>query len=120
MIISTGSKNNKKLHYAILDGNAKEKSANSFMPQIQGDEDEVKEGKGLKILTPNTQLTRFPVLLAQVKAENNSYKLKSEIRRQILYLFTSIIKSLKHFITIFSEYKHENNIQNSFLTCCRY
>ena len=54
------------------------------MPPLEGDE-EVKEGKGLKILTPNKLLTRLPVLLAQIKARNNSYKLKNEIR-QILYL----------------------------------
>ena len=55
------------------------------MPPLEGDE-EVKEGKRLKILTPNKLLTRLPVLLAQIKAGNNSYKLKNEIR-QILYLF---------------------------------
>ena len=46
---------------------------------------EGKEGKGLKILTPNKLLTRLPVLLVQIKAGNKSYKLKHEIR-QILYL----------------------------------
>ena len=56
----------------------------SDMPPLEGDE-EVKEGKGLKILTPNKLLTRFPVLLVQVKAGSNSYKLKNDIR-QILYL----------------------------------
>ena len=43
------------------------------------------EKTGLKILTPNKLLTRLPILLAQIKAGNNSYKLKNEIR-QILYL----------------------------------
>ena len=38
----------------------------------------------LKILTPNKLLTSLPILLAQIKAGNNSYKLKNEIR-QILY-----------------------------------
>ena len=47
--------------------------------------EEVKEGKGLKILTPNKLLTRLPILLAQIKPGNNSYKLKNQIR-QILYL----------------------------------
>ena len=56
----------------------------SDMPPLEGDE-EVKEGKGLKILTPNKLLPRFPVLLVQVKAGSNSYKLKNDIR-QILYL----------------------------------
>ena len=43
------------------------------------------EGKGLKVLTPNKLSTRLPIILAQIKAENKSYKLKSEIRL-ILYL----------------------------------
>ena len=40
----------------------------SNMPALEVDE-EVKEGKGLKILTPNTLLTRLSILLAQVKVE---------------------------------------------------
>ena len=55
------------------------------MPPLDGDEEELKEGKRLKILTSNKSLTRLPILLAQIKAGNNSYKLKNEIR-QILYL----------------------------------
>ena len=43
-------------------------------------------GQGLKILTPNQMLTRLPISLAQLKAENNSEKLKNEIR-QLLYSF---------------------------------
>ena len=42
------------------------------------------QGKGLKILTPNQMLSRLPITLAQLKAGNNSEKLKNEIR-QILY-----------------------------------
>ena len=42
------------------------------------------EGSGLKTLTPNQMLSRLPISLAQLKAGNNSQKLKSEIR-QILY-----------------------------------
>ena len=42
------------------------------------------EGSGLKILTPNQMLSRLPISLAQLKAGNNSEKLKSEIRL-ILY-----------------------------------
>ena len=57
----------------------------SDMPLLDDDEEEVKEGKGLKILTPTKLLTRFPALLAQIKAANNSNKFKNEIR-QILYL----------------------------------
>ena len=59
----------------------------SDMPPLEGDKEEVKEGTGLKILTPNKFLTRLQILLLQ--AGNNSNKLKSEIK-QILYLFVSI------------------------------
>ena len=41
-------------------------------------------GQGLKILTPNQMLSRSPITLAQLKARNNSEKLKNEIR-QFLY-----------------------------------
>ena len=54
------------------------------MPLLEGDEEEVREGKGIKILTPSKLLTRLTILLAQIKAGNNSNKLKNEIR-QILY-----------------------------------
>ena len=43
-----------------------------------------KIGEGLKILTPNQMLSRFPITLARLKAGNNSEKLKNEIR-QLLY-----------------------------------
>ena len=56
----------------------------SDMPTPEG-EKEVKEGKGLNFLTPNKLLTSLPILLGQIKTENNSYKLKNEIR-QILYI----------------------------------
>ena len=42
------------------------------------------QGQGLKIFTPNQMLSRLPISLAQLKAGNNSEKLKNEIR-QILY-----------------------------------
>ena len=49
------------------------------------------EGRGLKILTPSQMLSRLPISLAQLKAGNNSEKLKNEIR-QILH---SLYKSKK-------------------------
>ena len=52
----------------------------SDMPPLEGEEEEVKEEKGLKILTLNKLLTRLPILVAQIKAGNNSNKLKNEIR----------------------------------------
>ena len=41
-------------------------------------------GLGLKILTPNQMLNRLPIILAQLKAGNNSEKRKNKIK-QILY-----------------------------------
>ena len=89
------------------------------LPPIEGDEEpeeaiaervklnprkRINEGTGLRIFTPNKLLARHPILLAQVKAGNNSYKLKNEMR-QILYLlhqrskitkkvYSNVIKSL--------------------------
>ena len=56
----------------------------SHMRPLEGDE-EVKEGKGSKMLAPNKLLTRLPMILAQIKAGNNLDRSKNEIR-QILYL----------------------------------
>ena len=42
------------------------------------------KGQGLKMLTPQQMLSRLPISLAQLKAGNNSGKLKNEIR-QLLY-----------------------------------
>ena len=52
----------------------------SDMTPLEGNEEEVKEGKGILILTLNIiklLLTRFPILLAQIKPATNSYKLKN-------------------------------------------
>ena len=47
------------------------------------------EGKGIKILTPNQMLSRLPITLAQLKAGNNSEKLKNEIRQLLYSLYHS-------------------------------
>ena len=47
------------------------------------------EGKGIKILTPNQMLSRLSISLAQSKAENNSEKLKIEIRQLLYSLYHS-------------------------------
>ena len=56
------------------------------MSELETDEHaaEKQQGQGLKILTPQQMITRLPILLAQLKAGNNSQKLKNEIR-QIVY-----------------------------------
>ena len=50
----------------------------SDMPPLGGDEEQVREKKRINILTPNKLLTRLPILLAQIKAENNSSKSKNK------------------------------------------
>ena len=58
------------------------------MPELKAEESAAQrrehEGKGLKILTPEQMLSRLRISLAQLKAGNNSQKLKNEIR-QLLY-----------------------------------
>ena len=53
------------------------------------------EGQGLKILTPNQLLSRLPISLAQLKAGNNSEKLKNEIKQ----LMSSLYRSKKNYKT---------------------
>ena len=47
------------------------------------------QGQGLKILTPSQMLSRLPISLAQLKAGNNSEKLKNEIRQLLYSLYRS-------------------------------
>ena len=47
------------------------------------------EGKGVKILTQNQMLSRLPITLAQLKAGDNSDKLKNEIRQLLYCLYRS-------------------------------
>ena len=46
-------------------------------------------GQGLKTFTPNQMLSRLPISLAQLKARNNSEKLKNEIRQLFYSLYSS-------------------------------
>ena len=54
------------------------------MTELESEEYADQRGQGLQILTPNQMLSRLTISLAQLKAGNNSKKLKNEIR-QILY-----------------------------------
>ena len=72
-----------------------------FIPPLECDDEEEIDGKGLKILPPNKLLNILPVLLAPVKAENNSNKLRNEIRQTLYLLYqhnkkkqNNLIKSL--------------------------
>ena len=71
------------------------------------------KGQGLKMLIPNQMLSRLPISLTQLKAGNNSEKLKNEIR-QIKLLCTDKKNlqnnSIKVWLTLFNKgnnlYKH--------------
>ena len=68
------------------------------MPELESEESAEQRGQGLKILTPSQLLNRLPITLAQLKAGNNSEKLKNEIR-QLLY---SLYRSKKLTKTIYN------------------
>ena len=68
------------------------------------------QGLGLKTLTPNQMLTRSPISLAQLKAGNNSEKLKNEIKQLFYSLYRSKnlqSNSVKVWLTLF---KNGNNL----------
>ena len=50
---------------------------------------EKQSGYGLKTLTPNQMLSTLPIILAKLKAGNNSEKLKNEIRQLLYSLYRS-------------------------------
>ena len=52
-------------------------------------ENREQQGLGLKILTLNQMLSRLPITLAQLEAENNSEKLKNKIRKLLYSLYRS-------------------------------
>ena len=64
-----------------------------IMPELESDKSAAErrnqEGKGIKILTPNQMLSRLSISLAQLKAGNNSEKLKNEIRQLLYSLYRS-------------------------------
>ena len=63
------------------------------MPDLENEksatEKRNQQGQELKILTPNQMLSRLPISLAQLKAGNNSEKLKNEIRQLLYSLYRS-------------------------------
>ena len=63
------------------------------MPELESqksaEERRNQQGKGLKIPTPDQMLSRLPIILAQLKAGNNSQKLINEIRQLLYSLYSS-------------------------------
>ena len=59
------------------------------MSELESEESAEQKGIGLKILSPNQMLSRFLISLAQLKARNNSKKLKYEIKQLSYSLYRS-------------------------------
>ena len=66
------------------------------------EESDEQQGQGLKIMTLKQLITRLPSLLAQLKAGNNSQKLKNEIIYYILYNIMYYIQ------VVYSLYRSKN------------
>ena len=80
------------LNYFAFDKNVSYSDSDSKQDFSDSEFSETK-GSGLKMLTPNQMLNRLPITLAQLKAGNNSEKLKNEIRQLLYSLYRS--KKLK-------------------------
>ena len=79
------------------------------------------KGQALKILIPKQMLSRLPISLAQLKAANNSEKLKNEIRQLLYSLCRSKKLSKKIYYHLFmntlsSKANDPNNFFFSLLT----
>ena len=63
------------------------------MPDLESEESDEQrrnqEQTGLKILTPDQMLSRLPISLSWLKAENDSEKLKNEARELLYSLYRS-------------------------------
>ena len=70
-----------------------EESPRNIMPELESEEFAEQrrktKGQGLKVLTPQQILSRLPISLTQLKAGNNSEKLKNEIRQLLYSLYRS-------------------------------
>ena len=86
------------------DDETEEQPDTTDMPELESaksaEQRRKQEGQGLKILTPQQMFSRLPISLAQLKAGNNSQKLKNEIR-QLLY---SLYRSKKLSKTIYNSF----------------
>ena len=71
----------------------KEESPRNIMPDLETEESAAERRKhevhGLKILPPQQMLSRLQISLAQLKAENNSQKIKNVIRQLLYSLYRS-------------------------------
>ena len=75
------------INKTIIPLNQPSKSSEESEESEELETESEQEGQGLKIMSPNQMLQRLPILLAQVKAGNNSKDLLNEIRQIVYYLY---------------------------------
>ena len=61
----------------------------NIVEKILGFNNRQQSGQGLKILTPSQILSKLPISLAQLNAENSLERLKNEIRQLLYSLYRS-------------------------------
>ena len=79
----------KKMSEAEIESEDPESIVNIVEKILKFNKQNQQKGQGIKILTPNQMLNRLPITLAQLKAGNNSEKLKNEIRQLLYSLYRS-------------------------------
>ena len=90
----TGDETDYETDYETGDERDDKKPDTRDMPALESEEyveqkRKKQKGQGLKISTPDQMLSRLPITLAQLKAGNNSEKLKNEIGQQLHSLYRS-------------------------------
>ena len=79
----------KKTEEMPKDANKEQVKVLSIVNEIVKFNEQIQQGQELKIRTPDQMLSRLPIFLAQLKAENNSEKRKNEIRQLLYSLYRS-------------------------------
>ena len=95
------------------DEDADEEIVTIIIPEFESGESATEtrnqQGKGIKILTPSQMLPILPISLAQLKAGNNSEKLKNEIRQLLYSLYHSKNITKQVYINLISTYELNKN-----------
>ena len=86
--------NDKELKFEERRQKFDEQPDTTNMPELESEKsaeqrrkEKNQQGVGLKILTPNQMLSRFPCSLAELKTGNNANKLLNEIRQVLHSLY---------------------------------
>ena len=69
--------------------NEKSDTIVNIVEKILKFDEQNQQGQDIKILTPNQMFNTLPIALAQLKAGNNSNKLKNEVRQLLYSLYFS-------------------------------